>query len=61
MSEDTTLEQMVEQGFIEKSPRIEGRWCLTEKGRAAFEKMVASDPKFYAKEFPEWITIDFIH
>ena len=61
MNEDMQLQEMVRNGFISESPEKTGHWRLTDKGRKAFEKMVASDPKFYAKEFPEWVKIDWIH
>lgn len=60
MSEDMTLAMMVDAGYIEQADK-KGRWRLTPKGRAAFEKMVASDPKFYQKEFPDWIKIEWIN
>lgn len=59
MSEDMTIEQMVSAGFIHQVSK--DRWQLTEKGQKAFEKWVAEDPARTAKEFPEWVKIEWVH
>lgn len=61
MSEDMTLEMMVDAGYIERSKKAKNLWSLTKKGRVAFQKLVESDPKFYAREFPDWIKIDWVN
>ncbi len=58
MNEDMDLQMMIDAGYLEHGAK--GLWRLTPKGKAAFERLVESDPKFYAKEFPEWVKIEWI-
>lgn len=53
------LQQMLDEGFAVKRP--DGKFDLTPKGIQEFKEMVASDPKFYANAFPDWVRKEWLH